>query len=225
MLFGSKDVQNNVISYFCQIAETCHIHTPISRNVNAWRKNIHLHLEAGVITWRKCNDLYFLFTTIKYIVCTTYAYFRDFSWSNSTKMAKIPWPVSMATRFKSHKSDTGFWLFALKDTSCANFIKIGDYPFPPILVILRSLQRSHFKYEMIYTKEEIHYVLYVNDLSFLIHFCLYCLHHNLFAYIVFWYWLKQSREITYTNWCTWLMYNPIVATFLIWCHKNGLLSC
>ena len=26
------------ISYFCQIAETCHIHTPIYRNVNAWRQ-------------------------------------------------------------------------------------------------------------------------------------------------------------------------------------------
>ena len=36
-------------------------------------------------------------------------------------------------------------VFALKDTSCANFIKIGDYRFPPILEILRSLQRSHFK--------------------------------------------------------------------------------
>ena len=38
LLLGSKDVQNNVISYFCQIAETCHIHTPISRKVNAWRQ-------------------------------------------------------------------------------------------------------------------------------------------------------------------------------------------
>ena len=37
-----------------------------------------------------------------------YAYFGDFSCPNSTKMAKITWPVSMATRFKSHKSDTGF---------------------------------------------------------------------------------------------------------------------
>ena len=77
-----------------------------------------------------------------------YAYFGDFSCPNSTKMAKITWPVSMATRFKSHKSDTGFWLFALKYMSCANFFKIGDYRFPPILVILRSLQRSHFKLYM-----------------------------------------------------------------------------
>ena len=67
-------------------------------------------------------------------------------------MAKITWHVSMATRFKSHKSDTGFWLFALKDTSCANFIKIGDYRFPPILEILRSLQRSHFKFWQTYSQ-------------------------------------------------------------------------
>ena len=74
-----------------------------------------------------------------------YAYFGNFSCPNSTKMAKITWPVSMATRFKSHNCDTSFWHFALNDTSCANFIKIGDYRFPPILEILRSLQRSHFK--------------------------------------------------------------------------------
>ena len=86
-------------------------------------KTILLHLEAGVLTWRKCNNFYFLFNTIKYILCIMYAYFGNFSCPNSTKMAKITWPVSMATRFKSHKSDTGFWLFALRDTSCANFIK------------------------------------------------------------------------------------------------------
>ena len=40
---------------------------------------------------------------------------------------------------KSHKSDTGFWLFALKDTPCAHFIKIGDYRFPPPLVPYREL--------------------------------------------------------------------------------------
>ena len=106
-------------------------------------KTILLHLEARVITWRKCNDFYFLFNTIKYILCTLYAYFGNFSCPNSTKVA-ITWPVIMATRFKSHKSETGFWLFALKDTFWANFIKIGDYRFPPILEILRSLQRSHF---------------------------------------------------------------------------------
>ena len=93
-------------------------------------KTILLHLETGVITWRKCNNSYFLFNRIKYILCIMYAYFGNFSCPNSTKMAKITWPVSMVTRFKSHKSDTGFWLFGLKDTFCANFIKIGDYRFP-----------------------------------------------------------------------------------------------
>ena len=120
----------------------------IRRFLGTWmhdNKTILLHREAGVITWRKCNNSYFFFNTIKYILCTMYAHFGNFSCPNSTKMAKITWPVSMATRFKSHKYDTGFWLFALKDTSCANFIKIGDYRFPPILEILRSLQRSHFK--------------------------------------------------------------------------------
>ena len=38
----------------------------------------------------------------------------------------FPWQPGL----KSHKSDTGFWLFALNHTSCANFIKIGDYRFP-----------------------------------------------------------------------------------------------
>ena len=37
-----------------------------------------------------------------------YEYFGDFSCPNSTKMVKIKLPVSIATRFKSHKSDTGF---------------------------------------------------------------------------------------------------------------------
>ena len=86
-----------------------------------------------------------------------YAYFGNFSCPNSTKMAKITWPVSMATRFKSHNSGTGFWLFALKDTSCANFIKIGDYRFPRpfgpyrelilifkvLLLIFFQVQRTH----------------------------------------------------------------------------------
>ena len=118
-------------------------------------KTILLHLEARVITWKKCNDFYFLFNTIKYILCMMYAYFGNFSRPNSTEMAKITWPVSMATRFKSQKSDTGFWLFALKDMSCANFIKIGDYRFPPKLEILRFLQRCHFKYfkYSVHTKE------------------------------------------------------------------------
>ena len=102
-------------------------------------KNRYLHLEAGVITWRKYNDFYFLFNTIKFILCTMYAYFGDFSSPNGTKMVKITWPVSMATRFKSHKSDTGFWRFALKDTPCANFIKIGDYRFPRPLGPYREL--------------------------------------------------------------------------------------
>ena len=105
----------------------------IRRFLGTWmhdNKTILLHLEAGVMTWIKCNNSYFLFNTIKYILCTMYAYFGNFPCPNSTKMAKITRPVSMATRFKSHKSDTGFWLFALKDTSCANFIKIGDYRFP-----------------------------------------------------------------------------------------------
>ena len=121
-------------------------------------KNIHLHFEAVVITWRKCNDFYFLFNTIKYILCTMYAYFGDFSCPKSPKMANITWPVSMATRFKSHKSESGFWLFALKYTSCANFIKIGDYRFPPVLEILRSLQRSHRNphYLLIYHAIKLH---------------------------------------------------------------------
>ena len=114
----------------------------IRRVLGMWMhddKNIHLDLEAGVLTWRKCNDFYFLFNITKYILCTMHAYFGGFSCSNSTKMAEIAWPVSMATRFKNHKSDTGFWLFALKDTSCANFFKIGDYLFPQPLGPYREL--------------------------------------------------------------------------------------
>ena len=77
----------------------------IRRFLEIWMhddKNIHLHLEAGVITWRLCNDFYFLFNTLKYILCTMYAYFAYFSCPNGTKMANITRPVSMATRFKSN---------------------------------------------------------------------------------------------------------------------------
>ena len=34
----------------------------------------------------------------------------------------------------------------------------------------------------------------------LTNYCLKCLHHNLFAYIVCLYWLEQSSEMTRTNW-------------------------
>ena len=136
----------------------------IRRFLGTWmhdNKTMLLHLEAGVLTWRQCNNSYFLFNTIKYILCTMHAYFGNFSCPNSTKKAKITWPVSMATRFKSHKSDTGFWLFALKDTSCTNFIKIGDYRFPPIFEILRSLQRSHFKRQCIWLSNRVNWVRYI----------------------------------------------------------------
>ena len=44
-------------------------------------------------------------------------------------MAKIIWSVSKATRYKNPKYDSGIWLYVLKCTSCANFIKISDYQF------------------------------------------------------------------------------------------------
>ena len=83
-----------------------------------------------------------------------------------------------------------------------------------------------FKYEMIYTKEEIHYVLCANDyiwyLFFFIYYSLYCLHYNLFAYIVSLVWLNQSREINRINW--WFMYNPSVAALPIWRHTKTVFS-
>ena len=39
----------------------------------------------------------------------------------------------------------------------------------------------------------------IYNIYFFICNCLYCLHHNLFAYVVCWYWLEQSREITRTR--------------------------
>ena len=50
---------------------------------------------------------------------------------------------------------------------------------------------------MIYTKEEF-FMRYMsmtiyNIYSFLIYYCLYCVDHNLFAYIVRWYLLKQGK--------------------------------
>ena len=89
LLLGSKDVQNNEISYFVKLLK----HAIFIRRFLGMRmhddKNIHLHLEVRVITCRKCNDFYLLFNTIKYMLSTMYAYFRDFSCPISTKMAKI----------------------------------------------------------------------------------------------------------------------------------------
>ena len=59
---------------------------------------------------------------------------------------------------------------------------------------------------MIYTKEDFFMsfmsMTIYNIYSFFIHSCLYCLHHNLFAYIVCWYLLKQGKSLvqtTFTN--------------------------
>ena len=35
--------------------------------------------------------------------------------------------------------------------------------------------------------------------SFFIYYCLYCLHHNVFAYIVCWYLLKQGKQLVQTG--------------------------
>ena len=132
-VLGSKFVQKYIISYFCQIAESCHIHTPISRKVNtskqnhtltSWGRSHNIKKLSGLLFFVQHNKIYFM-----YNVCV----FWGCSCPNSPKMAKITWPVSMATRYESHKFDNGFWLFAQKDTSCANFIKIWHYLFPPTL--------------------------------------------------------------------------------------------
>ena len=55
-----------------------------------------------------------------------------------------------------------------------------------------------------------------------IYYCLYCLHHNYFAYIVSMYWLNHSRDANRTNW--WFMYNPIEAVLPIWRHTKTVFS-
>ena len=59
---------------------------------------------------------------------------------------------------------------------------------------------------MVYTKEHF-FMSYMsmtiyNIYSFFIYYSINCLHHNLFAYIVCWYLLKQGKELkqtTFTN--------------------------
>ena len=70
---------------------------------------------------------------------------------------------------------------------------------------------------MIYTKEDF-FMSYMsmtiyNIYSFFIYSCLYCLHHNFFAYIVCWYLLKQREMavvVGYKNLIWWDNYQKYV---------------
>ena len=121
-----------------------------------------------------------------------YAYFGDFSCPNSTKMAKITWPVSMATRFKNHKSDTGVWLFALKDILCKfhqnRRLSISTY-------IGNSLQRSHFKSSTLFGHTLSFFREYINLLSRIHNQQLYSWHS--------WTTRIQNMDKVYErSWCT-----------------------
>ena len=135
-----------MLRYICQIAETCRIHTPISRNVNAWQQNYtftswgqshNMKKMKWLLFLVQCNKIYFM-----YNVCI----FWDFSCPNSTEVAKITWPVSIATSFKSHKSETGFWLFCTKIHILCKFHQNRRLS---ISTHFRSLQRTCLKAQQI----------------------------------------------------------------------------
>ena len=109
----------------------------IKRFLKKWMHHIrsrYWYIKVRHRLQRKCYGFVPLFNQIKYIAVHIYCILDYYLGKKCTQMAKITWPVSMATKGRNREFDITFQVFTPKDISCENFIKIGDMPCRPHIV-------------------------------------------------------------------------------------------